>query len=102
MAGLYDIAASGISAYRNALSVTGQNIANINTEGYRRREATLQEVSASQSGIYTKADQTGLGVRVEEIGRAFDSFLAARVRDTNADFASADTYRTMLDELEGL
>ena len=27
MAGLYDIAASGISAYRNALSVTGQNIA---------------------------------------------------------------------------
>jgi len=102
VAGLYDIAASGISAYRNALSVTGQNIANINTEGYRRREATLQEVSASQSGIYTKADQTGLGVRVEEIGRAFDSFLAARVRDTSADFTSADTYRTMLDELEGL
>lgn len=102
MAGLYDIAASGISAYRNALSVTGQNIANINTEGYRRREASLQEVSASQSGIYTKADQTGLGVRVEEIGRAFDSFLAARVRDTSADFTSADTYRTMLDELEGL
>jgi flagellar hook-associated protein 1 FlgK len=102
MAGLYDIAASGISAYRNALSVTGQNIANINTEGYRRREATLQEVSASQSGIYTRADQTGLGVRVEDIRRAFDAFLATRVRDTSADFVSADTYKTTLDQLEGL
>ena len=41
MAGLYDIGSSGIQAYRKALSVTGQNIANLNTEGYRRREASM-------------------------------------------------------------
>ena len=41
MAGLFDIASSGIRAYREALAVTGQNIANIDTEGYRRRGAAL-------------------------------------------------------------
>ena len=51
MAGLYDIGSSGIQAYRKALSVTGQNIANLNTEGYRRREASMEEISATQGGI---------------------------------------------------
>ena len=34
MGSLFEIAKSGIQAYRQALSVTGQNIANVNTEGY--------------------------------------------------------------------
>ncbi|NBR91606.1 MAG: flagellar hook-associated protein FlgK, partial [Rhodobacteraceae bacterium] len=64
MSGLFDIASSGIQAYREALAVTGQNIANINTEGYRRRGVDLTEIAASQNDITTIADQTGLGVRV--------------------------------------
>ncbi|MBT5728230.1 MAG: hypothetical protein HOI73_02315, partial [Alphaproteobacteria bacterium] len=41
MAGLFEIGKSGLNSYREALSVTGQNIANINTDGYKRREASL-------------------------------------------------------------
>ena len=100
MAGLFDIASSGIQAYRSALSVTGQNIANINTEGYRRREVSLEEVTASQGGILTKATNTGLGVRLEDISRSFDVFLAGRVRQTGAEFASADAYLVAMEELE--
>ena len=81
MAGLYDIGSSGIQAYRKALSVTGQNIANLNTEGYRRREASMEEISATQGGILSVSDQVGLGVRVSDISRAFDGFIAARARD---------------------
>ena len=44
MASLLDIGRSAIHAQREALNVTGQNIANANTEGYRRRDATLSEV----------------------------------------------------------
>ena len=76
MAGLYDIGSSGIQAYRKALSVTGQNIANLNTEGYRRREASMEEISATQGGILSVSDQVGLGVRVSDISRAFDGFIA--------------------------
>jgi len=51
MAGLYDIGSSGIQAYRKALSVTGQNIANLNTEGYRRREASMEEIRDTRRNI---------------------------------------------------
>jgi len=101
MAGLLDIASSGIRAYREALAVTGQNIANIDTEGYRRRGAALSEIAASQSDITTIADQTGLGVRVESISRAFDSFISGRARDATSDFSQAEAYAVALETMEG-
>ncbi|WP_439139299.1 flagellar hook-associated protein FlgK [Roseicyclus sp.] len=101
MPGLFDIASSGIQAYREALAVTGQNIANINTEGYRRRGVDLSEISASQNDVTTISDQTGLGVRVAGISRAFDSFIAGRARDANSDFSQAEAYKAGLDTLEG-
>ena len=100
MAGLFDIGSSGIQAYRKALSVTGQNIANLNTEGYRRREASMEEISATQGNILSVSDQAGLGVRVSDISRAFDSFIVGRARDTASDFARADSYKGALDTLE--
>ena len=63
MPSLFDIARSGVQSYRQALAVTGQNIANINTDGYKRREAGLTEVSSGQGGITQIQDGTGLGVR---------------------------------------
>jgi len=74
MAGLMDIGKSGLQSYREALSVTGQNIANINTDGYKRREASLAEVSGASGGITELSSQLGLGVRVEDIRRSFDEF----------------------------
>lgn len=100
MPGLFDIASSGIQAYREALAVTGQNIANINTEGYRRRGVDLSEISASQNDVTTISDQTGLGVRVAGISRAFDAFIAGRARDAGSDFSQAEAYKAGLDSLE--
>jgi flagellar hook-associated protein 1 len=100
MPGLFDIASSGIQAYREALAVTGQNIANINTEGYRRRGVELSEISASQNDITTISDQSGLGVRVAGISRAFDSFIAGRARDASSDFSQAEAFKAGLESLE--
>lgn len=100
MSGLFDIASSGIQAYREALAVTGQNIANINTEGYRRRGVDLSEISASQNDVTTITDQTGLGVRVAGINRAFDSFISGRARDAGSDFSQAEAFKASLDSLE--
>ena len=83
MTSLFDVGKSAIQAYRQSLAVTGQNIANMNTEGYMRREADLQEVTASQGGITSLANQAGLGVRVADIRRSFDEFLLLKKQIEN-------------------
>ena len=92
MTSLFDVGKSALQAYRQSLAVTGQNIANINTEGYMRREAELQEVTASQGGITSIANQSGLGVRVADVRRSFDTFLADRKLAANSNFQRMDSY----------
>ncbi len=100
MASLFDIGKSGIQAYRQALTVTGQNIANINTDGYHRREASIEEVSASQGGLTAVASQVGLGARVSEIRRSFNEFMTNRVYSTQADFEKSKVFYENVRDLE--
>ena len=51
MANLFDIGRSGLNSYRQGLAITGQNIANINTDGYKRRGAELEELSAAKASV---------------------------------------------------
>ena len=88
MGSLFEIGKSGVQAYRQALSVTGQNIANVNTDGYNRRAADLEEVPSSQGGVTNIPDQSGLGVRVNKIRRSFDAFLSSNLRDNNESMSS--------------
>ena len=64
MASLFEIGKT-VQAYRQALSVTGQNIANINTDGYNKRSADISEVAGVTGGPTNVSDQSGLGVRVK-------------------------------------
>ena len=75
MASLFEIGKTGVQAYRQALSVTGQNIANINTEGYNKRRADVSEVAGVTGGPTNVSDQSGLGVRVSNVRRSFDAYL---------------------------
>ncbi|MFC7703628.1 flagellar basal body rod C-terminal domain-containing protein [Plastorhodobacter daqingensis] len=91
MSSLLDIARSGILAYRSALAVTGQNIANLNTEGYHRREASLIEVAGARTSPTTLAT-SGQGVLLEDVRRAYDSFLAQRLLDARGAQSSAGAF----------
>ena len=102
MASLFDIANSGLQSYRKALSVTGQNIGNINTEGFKRREANLEEVTSGTGGVQSSGSQVGLGVRVESIRRSFDTYLQTRVRTSLAQFEKTDTFVGSLKEIENM
>ncbi len=102
MPGLFDVGKSALQSYRQSLAVTGQNIANINTEGYKRRQANLEEVSASQGGITSVANQAGLGVRVESIRRAFDQYILDRSRNASSNFESTKALFDKLSELENI
>jgi flagellar hook-associated protein FlgK len=102
MAGLFEIGKSGLNSYREALSVTGQNIANINTDGYKRREASLEEVKGASFGITSLPSQAGLGVRVAEVQRSFDEFLLNKARTATSYAASADSYVEAIVQLEDI
>ena len=102
MSSLFDIGKSGLNSYRQALAVTGQNIANINTDGYKRRGANLEEVSANQSGINSTGNSPGLGVRVSDVRRAFDEFLLTRARNTTSYAEASTTFSTSIGQLEDI
>jgi flagellar hook-associated protein 1 FlgK len=97
---LFDIAKSGINSYRQALAVTGQNIANVNTEGYSKRDVGLQEVGGIQGGVTDVSDQSGLGVRVEEIRRSFNAYINERLRASNSTYEQVNQYSTEINNLQ--
>jgi len=102
MASLFDIGKSGLTAYRQALSVTGQNIANIDTDGYKRREASLEEVTSGKGSPTSMQNQTGIGVRVADVRRSFDEFLLNKARTATAGAESAESFYTNTKRLEDL
>ena len=102
MSSLFDIGRSGLQSYRRALAVTGQNITNVNTDGYKRREAGLEEVSAGQGDIYSVGRSNGLGVRVSQISRSFDEFLLNKARTASSKYETSNTQMVALEQLQSL
>jgi len=102
MPSLFDIGKSGLQAYRQSLAVTGQNIANVNTDGFKKREVGLEEVTGAGGGVTEISDQSGLGVRVQSIRRAFDEFLIDKSRQASSIYQKANTFSKEVSDLENL
>ena len=100
MGDLFDIGKAGISAYKNSLAATGQNIANVGTEGYARRDASIEEISSANADILTLSNTSGLGVRMGGVTRAFDQFLDLQLQNASASFSFSKSKSEILDRLE--
>ncbi|RMG04207.1 MAG: flagellar hook-associated protein FlgK, partial [Nitrospirae bacterium] len=75
MFGLFNIGKSAIFASQAALDVTANNIANVNTPNYSRKEAILD----IQNPEKTRAGYIGRGVTVRHIRRYYDGFLENQI-----------------------
>ncbi|MGA9876732.1 MAG: flagellar hook-associated protein FlgK [Solirubrobacteraceae bacterium] len=88
-------ALSGLIAEQAALDVTGNNIANSNTEGYSRQTAVLQTntpiVIPATSPQTGRGAQLGTGVSVETISRVRNTYLDAQYRTQNSALSGAST-----------
>ncbi len=86
MSGLFGIINLGLSAllaHRNALAVRSQNLANVDTPGYSRRDAILGTNPPMPPAGTSEAlvgGQYGTGVQMVGIYRARESFLGAQAR----------------------
>ena len=70
---LLDVSKRALFAQQQAISVIGNNIANVNTEGYSRRKGELQEVVGSTTA--NSGAQFGSGVELTRVVRIVDKFL---------------------------
>ncbi|GII24520.1 flagellar hook-associated protein FlgK [Planosporangium mesophilum] len=78
-------ALSSLYAQRRGMDVTGQNIANANTEGYSRQRIDMQAVGGSAvPAMYSVSDGTSGGVTVSAVARVQDTFLETRGRIEHA------------------
>lgn len=79
--GILGIGASGLLSSQIAMDVTGDNIANANTEGYSRKRLL-------QSGGYRKDPafgSMGMGVVTESVKRARDEFIDKRLSELHSE-----------------
>ncbi|MBW6432985.1 flagellar hook-associated protein FlgK [Actinoplanes hulinensis] len=63
-------ALTSLYAQRRGLDVTGQNIANANTEGYSRQRVTMRSLNSNTvPGMYSMSAEAGAGVAVSSVDR---------------------------------
>src|SRR5580765_4647131 len=94
-------AINALMAQRQALDVAGQNIANVNTPGYTRQRADLQEItSAGRGGLYAVAQEPGWGVNVTDVARLADALVDARQRTAHSDQANLGDISTTYTAIE--
>ena len=96
MADLFNIGLSGLRAAQTNLSVTGQNITNVNTPGYSRQTAVQTTIPAS----FTGAGYMGNGTKVVDIQRIYNQFLTNQVRATTSATAANPAYNVQIEELK--
>ncbi len=97
-------ALSGLMAQQEALDVTGENIANANTEGYSRETVLLRpskpiDIPAISSRTGEGA-QLGTGVSVETISRIRNTYLDAQYRTQNSALGAANTQAEELSQAQ--
>ena len=93
---LLNIGMSGLAASQSSLSVTGNNIANVDTAGYSRQQ-TVQSTKASQQfgNVFI-----GTGTTLADVRRVYNSYLDAQLRTATSLNSEASAYQAQATPLD--
>ena len=92
----------GLLAQQLAIEVTGQNVANIETEGYSRQDVSFEANTPRGHIKYGGLHQLGTGVRIASIERAHDQFLFTQIMDEGDLTGSTEVKKEIFEQLEVL
>ena len=98
MANTLGIGTTALSALQRAISTTGQNIANVNTDGYSRQSVTFSARPAQDIG----AGYLGSGVQVTSIDRAYSQFMANDVQQRTASSGYYSLYANAAERVDSM
>ena len=98
MANTLGIGTTALSALQRAISTTGQNIANVNTDGYSRQSVTFSARPAQDIGV----GFLGSGVQVTSIDRAYSQFMANDVQQRTASSGYYSLYANAAERIDSM
>ncbi len=98
VSGLINNSLSGLQAAQEALQVTGNNIANVNTPGYSQE--TVQQSTVTPS--FVGGQFYGNGTQVSNVQRAYSSFLQSQVWTATAGASGSSTLNQGLQQILGV
>lgn len=98
MADLLNLGTSALLSIQQAISTTGHNIANVNTEGFSRQRVNFDTVIPEFYG----GNYLGNGVKVDSVERFYDQFLTNEVRNRTASQSEMQTFYDLSSRLDGL
>lgn len=96
-----NVGSQALFAAQRALDVTGQNVSNVNTEGYSRQR--VQQTSRGGSvtpAMWSRSDASAGGVDITGTLRIRDSFLEARAHQEHATYAGLNALSGTYTDLE--
>jgi flagellar hook-associated protein 1 FlgK len=96
--GLLNIGTRALQANQTALQTAGNNIANVNTQGYSRQKVVLQTVQ----GQFTGGGYVGNGVGVQTIQRDFSAFLTRQATLASSTQSANNTRVDYLKQMESI
>ena len=86
----------GLLAQQLAIEVTGQNIANVQTEGYSRQQINFEALNPRNFSL----GQLGTGVRVVGVERSHDKFLFSQILGEGDALGQFGVRKDVFDQLE--
>ena len=98
MSNIFDVGSSALNSLQRAISTTGNNIANANTDGYSRQEVEFASRTPNRIGGVT----LGTGVEVSSIRRAYDQFLTQDVQARTSSSGYYSLYSTTAGQIDNL
>ncbi|MFQ5806197.1 MAG: flagellar hook-associated protein FlgK, partial [Phycisphaerae bacterium] len=99
LGGAFQIGRSALAAYQAALSITGQNIANLGNPNYARQSGRLATLHGGPIYGYVRP---GAGVQLDRLTRHVDEALEARLRNSLGSRAGAEVIYGALSQTETL
>jgi flagellar hook-associated protein 1 FlgK len=101
MSDLLHLGTTGLFAYRRALDITGENIANAGVEGYHRRSAVLTDATPLGAGFpLVRQFAVGGGARLDNVERSYNAFLISDARVAGGQTARTEVRQRWLDTLQ--
>lgn len=95
-------ARQALMANTSSLNITGENIANANTDGFVRRKVNLRTESSFGPNAYAINPPYGAGVQVQSIERVTDQLLMRSAREAQSGFEGASERHRLLTALESM
>ena len=99
MAGLFNAlnaAGTSLEVNQKSIEIIGNNISNVNTEGYSRQQAVLETYPAMNFGDFF----IGQGVKVADVSRQHDVFIDRQIKEKAVDAGLQDALSLPLSKLE--